>query len=135
MTTAEPEQRVAKWRPRVTVSRGLVTITLALLALIVACVGLAPTSISQGALLGMLLPAALLALGAVSVAGLLNGFLIGRLRLNPIVATLGTNALLYAGVLQISGGIPRSTTTLLANVAGGVSFGIPNAVYFAIAAT
>jgi ribose transport system permease protein len=82
-----------------------------------------------------LLPAALLALGAVIVAGLLNGFLIGRLRLNPIVATLGTNALLYAGVLQISGGIPRSTTTLLANVAGGASFGIPNAVYFAIAAT
>jgi ribose transport system permease protein len=183
MTTAEPEQRVAKWRSRVTVSRGLVTITLALLALIVACFGLAPTSISKGALLGMLpfaavlaiaglgqtlvvqqggidlsvpggisltvvictrlpagvnsrlLPAALLALGAVIVAGLLNGFLIGRLRLNPIVATLGTNALLYAGVLQISGGIPRSTTTLLANVAGGASFGIPNAVYFAIAAT
>ncbi len=183
MTRAEPEQRVAKWRPRVSVSRGLVTITLALLALIVACVGLAPTSISKGALLGMLpfaavlaiaglgqtlvvqqggidlsvpggisltvvictrlpagvnsrlLPAALLALGAVIVAGLLNGFLIGRLQLNPIVATLGTNALLYAGVLQISGGIPRSTTTLLANVAGGASFGIPNAVYFAIAAT
>jgi ribose transport system permease protein len=183
MTTADPEQRVAKWRPRVTVSRGLVTITLALLALIVACAALAPTSISKGALLGMLpfaavlaiaglgqtlvvqqggidlsvpggisltvvictrlpagvnsrlLPAALLALGAVIVAGLLNGFLIGRLRLNPIVATLGTNALLYAGVLQISGGIPRSTTTLLANVAGGASFGIPNSVYFAIAAT
>jgi ribose transport system permease protein len=183
MTTAEPGQRVAKWRSRVTVSRGLVTITLALLALIVACIGLAPTSISKGALLGMLpfaavlaiaglgqtlvvqqggidlsvpggisltvvictrlpagvnsrlLSAALLALGAAIVAGLLNGFLIGRLRLNPIVATLGTNALLYAAVLQISGGIPRTTTTLLANVAGGASFGIPNSVYFAVAAT
>src|SRR6266581_336750 len=183
MTTAAPEHHLAKRRPRVSVSRGLATITVALLALIVASLTLAPTSISKGALLGMLpfaavlaiaglgqtlvvqqggidlsvpggisltvvictrlpagvnsrlLPAALLALGAVIVAGILNGFLIGRLQLNPIVATLGTNALLYAGVLQISGGIPRSTTTLLANVAGGASFGIPNAVYFAIAAT
>lgn len=183
MTTAEPERRVAKWRPRVTVSRGLATITLALLVLIAASAAFAPSSISKGALLGMLpfaavlaiaglgqtlvvqqggidlsvpggisltvvictrlpagvngrlLPAVLVALGASIVAGLLNGFLIGRLRLNPIVATLGTNALLYAAVLQISGGIPRSTTTLLANVAGGTSFGIPNSVYFAFAAT
>ena len=56
----------------------------------------------------------LLALGAVVLAGLLNGFLVGRLGLNPIVATLGTNALLFAGVLGISGGIPRTTTDLLA---------------------
>ena len=34
--------------------------------------------------------------------------------LNPIVATLGTNALLFAGVLGISGGSPRRTTDLLA---------------------
>src|SRR6266567_1037415 len=182
MTRAEPEQRVAKWRPRVSVSRGLVTITLALLALIVACVGLAPTSISKGALLGMLpfaavlaiaglgqtlvvqqggidlsvpgaisltvvicthqadgvnsklLPAVLTALAATIVAGLLNGFLAGRLGINPIVATLGMNAVLYAAVFQVSGGVPRSTTTLLANIAGGTSFGIPNAIYFAVGA-
>ncbi len=182
MTTAAPEQRAAKRHPRVTVSRGLATVTLALLVLVVASAAFAPSSLSKGALLGMLpfaavlaiaglgqtlvvqqggidlsvpggisltvvictrlpagvnsklLPAALLALGATIVAGLLNGFLTGRLRLNPIVATLGTNALLYAGVLQISGGIPRSTTTLLANVAGGVSLGIPNSIYFALAA-
>jgi ribose transport system permease protein len=80
------------------------------------------------------LPAALAALAAALAAGLLNGTLIGRLGLNPIVATLGTNALLYSAVLGLSGGTPRQTTDLLANVAGGVTFGIPNAVYFAVVA-
>jgi ribose transport system permease protein len=80
------------------------------------------------------LPAALLALAAAIVAGLLNGLLIGRLGLNAIVATLGTNALLYAGVLWVSGGTPRQTTDLMAEVAGGTTLGVPNAVYFAIVA-
>ncbi len=183
MPTAGPERRLARLPARVTISRGLATITVALLALIVASLTLAPSSISKGALAGMLpfaavlaiaglgqtlvvqqggidlsvpggisltavicthepsgvnsklLPAVLVALGVTIAAGLLNGFLTGRLGINPIVATLGTNALLYAGVLEISGGIPRSTTTLLANIAGGTSLGIPNAVYFALAAT
>ena len=43
-----------------------------------------------------LLPALVIALlAAVAWPGSVNGFLIGRLGLNPIVATLGTNALLY----------------------------------------
>src|SRR5204863_8688196 len=78
------------------------------------------------------LPAALAALAVAVGAGLLNGFLIGRLGLNAIVATLGTNALLYAGVLGISGGTPRQTTDLLAKIADGDVAGIPNAVYFAV---
>ena len=81
------------------------------------------------------LPAALAALAAALVAGLVNGFLIGRLGLNAIVATLGTNALLYAAVLKISGGTPRQTTDLLAGIAAGTTLGVPNAVYFAVAAT
>lgn len=82
-----------------------------------------------------LLPAVLVALGALLVAGALNGIVIGRLGLNPIVATLGMNALLYAVVLWMSGGIPRQTTDLLADIGGGLTFGIPNAVFFAVAAT
>jgi ribose transport system permease protein len=81
-----------------------------------------------------LLPAVLMALGVAVMAGLVNGTLIGRLRLNPIVATLGTNALLYAGVLGISAGSPRRTTSLLASIAGDVTLGIPNAVFFALVA-
>jgi ribose transport system permease protein len=69
------------------------------------------------------------------LVGVVNGFLIGRLGLNAIVATLGMNALLYAAVLAVSGGTPRQTTDLLASIAGGTSLGIPNAVFFAVAAT
>jgi ribose transport system permease protein len=68
-------------------------------------------------------------------AGSLNGFLIGRMRLNPIVATLGTNALLFGAVLWYSAGIPTTTTARLARVGGGLWLGIPIPVYIAVAAT
>jgi ribose transport system permease protein len=76
-----------------------------------------------------------LALVVLLVAGFLNGLVIGRLGLNAIIATLGMNALLYAVVLWLSGGIPRQTTDLLATIGGGLTLGIPNAVFFAVAAT
>jgi ribose transport system permease protein len=81
-----------------------------------------------------LLPAILLSLGYAIVAGLVNGFLVGRIGLNAIIATLGMNALLYGAVIGISGGTPRTTTTLLASIAGGTALGIPNSVYFAVGA-
>jgi ribose transport system permease protein len=177
-----PERAVVQQGPRFTVSRGLITITAALVTLFIASAVFAPTSMHQGALLGMLpfaavlavvalgqtlvvqqggidlsvpgsvslvvvicthqpqgndsrlLPAVVTALVVVILAGVGNGVLIGRLGLNPIVATLGMNALLYSGVLGISGGSPRRTTNLLANIAGGVTLGIPNAVYVALLA-
>jgi ribose transport system permease protein len=180
--TATTEVSTQSRRPRSRASRGLVTVTTALLALVVAGFVMAPSSVSSGAVQGMLpfaavlaivalgqtlvvmqggidlsiagsvslviviithqaygddskvLPAALAALAVAIVAGLLNGFLIGRLGLNAIVATLGTNALLYAGVLGVSGGTPRQTTDLLASVAGGELLGVPNSVYFAVVA-
>jgi ribose transport system permease protein len=54
--------------------------------------------------------------------------------LNPIIATLGMNALLYSVVLGLSGGIPRGTTRLLRNLVAGSTLGIPNSVYYAAAA-
>jgi ribose transport system permease protein len=180
MTLDAPPRPAIAAGPRITVSRGLITITVAVVALFLASALIGPTSVSRGALLGMLPFAAVLAIaaigqmlvvqqggidlsvaGAVSlavvisthvadgddsrvpqalglglvvavVAGMGNGFLVGRLGLNPIVATLGMNALLYAGVLGISGGSPRRTTDLLRSVAGGLTFGIPNSVYVAV---
>jgi ribose transport system permease protein len=181
MTTTAESLNTPAGTGRGPASRGLWTMMVALALVAAAGVLFAPTSVSKGALQGMLpfaavlaivalgqtlviqqggfdlsvpgsisivvvitthnphgdntklLPAVALALGAALVAGLVNGMLIQLLRLNPIVATLGTNALLYAGVLGISAGSPRRTTNLLASVAGGVTFGIPNAVFFALA--
>jgi ribose transport system permease protein len=83
---------------------------------------------------GKLLPAVLVAALIAVVAGVLNGLLIGVLQLNAIIATLGTNALLYGADLALSGGRPRITTKLLASITGGTTLGIPNAVFFALAA-
>jgi ribose transport system permease protein len=83
---------------------------------------------------GKLVPAILLAAVFAIGAGLLNGFLVGVLGLNAIIATLGTNAILYGADLGISGGRPRITTQLLGTVTGGNTAGIPNAVFFALGA-
>lgn len=82
-----------------------------------------------------LLPAIGIAVVAAVVTGLVNGYLIGRLRLNPIVATLGTNALLFGAVLWYSAGIPTTTTARLSSMGGGVWLGIPIPVYIAVVAT
>jgi ribose transport system permease protein len=82
----------------------------------------------------LLLPAVLIAAGYALAAGLLNGFLVGFLQLNAIIATIGVNALLYGAVFAVSGGVPRITTPLLAEIAGGDTFAIPHSVYFAMAA-
>ena len=82
----------------------------------------------------LLFQAVLVALGFALAAGLLNGILVSIFKLNAIIATLGVNALLYAGVFAVSGGVPSITTNLLANIAGGETFGLPNSVYFALAA-
>lgn len=79
------------------------------------------------------LPAAILvAIGFAVAGGVLNGLLVGFLGLNAIIATLGTNALLFGAVLGISGGTPRTVTPALATWAGGLTFGVPNSVYFAV---
>ncbi len=80
-------------------------------------------------------PSLLAALAVLIVAGLINGFVVGRIGLNPIIATLGMNALLYAMVLAYSQGIPAMNSGLLEDLAAGLTFGIPNAVYWAILAT
>jgi ribose transport system permease protein len=163
-------------------ARSFVTVVISTLALVVACLMFAPSSLSWGALTGSLPFAAIIAIvglgqllvvqqggfdlslpGAVSLAvvvsthyphqddallyqavllalafavaaGLLNGLLVSFFRLNAIIATIGTNALLYGAVFAVSGGVPSITTTLLADIAGRETFGLPNSVYFALAA-
>ncbi|HET7506457.1 MAG TPA: ABC transporter permease [Kofleriaceae bacterium] len=78
--------------------------------------------------------AVIMAIAFAIGAGLINGLLVSRLRLSSIIATLGTNALLYGAVFAVSGGTPRSTTRLLARIAGDMTLGVPNAAWFAVAA-
>jgi ribose transport system permease protein len=79
-----------------------------------------------------LLQAVLIAYACAVAIGLVNGFLVGFVRLNAIVATIGMNALIYGGVFAVSSGVPRITTPLLASIAGGETFGIGHAVYIAL---
>ncbi|WFS04361.1 ABC transporter permease [Rhizobium tumorigenes] len=83
----------------------------------------------------LLYQAVLIALGMALIAGFANGILVSFFRLNSIIATIGINALLYGAVFATSGGVPSITTNLLAEIAGGETFRVPNAVYFALAAT
>ena len=79
-----------------------------------------------------LLPAIFFAFGCAITAGAVNGILVGVMRLNAIVATIGVNALLYGAVFAVSGGVPKITTPLMAQIAGGKTAGIPNSVLFAL---
>jgi ribose transport system permease protein len=81
----------------------------------------------------LLLMAVIIAICFALAAGILNGLLVSIFKLNAIIATIGVNALLYAGVFGVSGGVPSITTERLASIAGGDTFGIPHAVYFALA--
>lgn len=80
-----------------------------------------------------LFTAILFALACALVAGIANGILVGVVRLNAIIATIGMNAVLYAVVFAVSGGVPRITTPLMSHIAGGRTMGLPNALWFALA--
>jgi ribose transport system permease protein len=82
-----------------------------------------------------LIPAVFAAFGAAIVTGIINGILVTHTRLNSIVATLGTNALLYGVMIGLSGGSPRRTTDRLANFTNTKIFGLPHSIYFGIIAT
>ncbi|WP_449282034.1 ABC transporter permease [Leucobacter sp.] len=60
------------------------------------------------------------------VGGAVNGFLVGVMGLNAIITTLGTNGLMFGAVLVISGGVPRTTTSLLQSITNGNVLGVPN---------
>ncbi len=69
---------------------------------------------------------------ACVLSGLVSGFCVTRLRITPLVATLGVNALLLGTIIEISNG--TSTTApppALVGFAFGKTAGIPNTVYVA----
>jgi ribose transport system permease protein len=82
---------------------------------------------------GRLLPAIGLALGAVLVAGLLNGLAIVVLRITPIIATLAINAVLLGAVQTYTTSIAKSAPDNLSAAILDRTVGIPNTVFLAVA--
>jgi ribose transport system permease protein len=76
-----------------------------------------------------------IAFAASILVGCINGALVGRMGLNPIVATLGTNAMLYGAVFWYSNDIPTTTTARLSRFGSAVWLGIPAPVYVAVITT
>ncbi len=71
------------------------------------------------------LPLAMLAaLITGSICGLFNGFLVARIGITPILATLGTMSL-YTGFSYVVTGGPAITTTQLAFIGNGNILGVP----------
>lgn len=76
--------------------------------------------------------AMLVALAVASVCGLLNGFLVSKVGITPILATLGTGSL-YTGLSYVITGGPAITTTQLAFIGNGSVAGVPIPVIVFIA--
>lgn len=75
--------------------------------------------------LTLVIPLAMLAALAVgSLCGLLNGFLVSKVGIVPILATLGTGSL-YTGLSFVITGGPAITTTQLAFIGTGTILGLP----------
>ena len=68
--------------------------------------------------------AILAALGMGTLCGLFNGFLVSRIGITPILATLGTGAI-YTGLSFVLTGGPAITTTQLAFIGNGTILGLP----------
>jgi ribose transport system permease protein len=90
-----------------------------------------PESASLAAVLGR----CLLAVGVAALVGAINGFLIVRVRIAPLVTTIGTNALLMGFVLWLSKGIPGNAPGLLDGFALGRTLLLPNTVVALIIVT
>jgi ribose transport system permease protein len=81
---------------------------------------------------GKLGAAILLAYGVCLAAGLVNGLLVTRVGITPIVQTLGMNAVLYGIDLGISQGTPTQTTSALQSFANSEVVGIPIPMVIAV---
>lgn len=79
--------------------------------------------------------AVVVALAACAAAGAVSGFVVAHLKVAPIVATLGMNALLIGATWAVSKGAARRTPTGLSDVIGSSVLGIPVTVLVAVVLT
>ena len=86
-----------------------------------------------GFITGSMLIAASATLLIALAIGALNGLLISRVNIMPIVATLATNAILLGAVRTISGGAPMSAPPALAEFSHQTLLGVPMTLVLALA--
>jgi ribose transport system permease protein len=96
---------------------------------------LATYELPDAAPLADVLGRCLLAIAVAAAVGLVNGLLIVRVRIAPLVTTVGMNAVLMGFVLWISNGIPGNAPDLLDGFALGRTFGIPNTLLAVLVVT
>ncbi len=64
--------------------------------------------------------------------GIVNGLLVAKVNITPIVTTLATNAILMGGVRAISGGSPMTAPAELAQFSHSKLFGVPMTLILAL---
>jgi len=82
---------------------------------------LVPGSAGVGATLGYVLVALLIG----ALVGSFNGLIVTRLKVPPLVATIGSNAALSGFTLHVTGGTPSAAPESLKTFAAGGMFGMP----------
>jgi len=83
---------------------------------------------------GWALPVAVVvAVAATGFFGLLNGLLVTKLGVTPLVATLGMNVILLGTVFSIADGTPSGAPSALNQFALDRTLGLPNTVLIALA--
>jgi ribose transport system permease protein len=84
----------------------------------------------------MMLPAVALVLGVSAMVGIINGLVISRLQVNPLIATLGVGlilqGLLSASFTNFAGSVPPEFQSLAYSAFGGVPYSV--AALFILAA-
>jgi ribose transport system permease protein len=75
------------------------------------------------------------AFAAALIAGLINGLLVSKARVAPIVATIGMNAVLYGVNVNISGGTPVAMPNAVLQFVNTRIFGVTTLAFVAIAVT
>jgi ribose transport system permease protein len=69
---------------------------------------------------------------AGAAVGALNGVLVSRISITPLVATLAVNALLVGGVRSLTGNVPITVPKVMEEIAHARYLGVPANVLFAV---
>jgi ribose transport system permease protein len=80
-----------------------------------------------------LILATILTLGIAILIGIVNGLLVSKVNITPIVVTLATNAILLGAVRMLSHGSPMAVPAELAEFSHVQIFGVPTTLLLAVA--